>query len=637
MFTQTVKDSSDEPGLSAIEDAIAKCQGVVRATALILDNGRIERLMAYAEVADGAASSHLILEQIAGDLPGYAIPEAVVLVDATPLAASGKVDYAALPVPRPSMDPSRSACTELLGEMFAAVLGLESVSMDANFFEVGGHSLLVTRLVRQIRSVMDVEVGVRDLFDAPTIGSLIEKMEARNDLSPTLVRSPRPGNLPVNERQRAIWAVRHNAEPCRGPAMAIRYTGELDHEALRAALADVVARHEALRTGFEERNGLVSQAVQKTGAIQPTMLTVSARQLTDRLTALRGKRPDSDGADPLSVTLLEVSPAEHVLLLVAHPMAMDERSLEIVHRDLGHAYAARVVGRVPVWELLPVEFVDQVLWQKALLEDAKDLQSGSAGQLAAWRESISGLSTEPVLSGNRPHPAHGGKPDGAVPLHVPADTYSLLRNISRQNRTTLKAVLQAGFAVLLHAAFNGGDVILGARYAGRRSAALNDVVGLLANDLVLRLDMSGDPEFGELVTRVRKETLAVDIWRDVPFERIAAALATDSPSHHPIYQAALELRRGREAEPEWPGLNGTEVQLPTYSGLDLAVRLDERLDDRGSPRDLNGVLAYATDVFGRSTAEGLAAALVRVLAAAAADATQTVGALSTVVSKGARE
>src|SRR5204862_5940538 len=216
-------------------------------------------------------------------LPDYMRPAALVLLEAVPLTPNGKLDRRALPAPAIAAHvPKRAARTpqeEILCALFAEVLGLAAVGIDDNFFELGGHSLLATRLISRIRASLDVELSIRSLFETPTVGALAQGLgPARAPLRPL----PRPPEIPLSHAQRRLWFLNRLEGEGEGRAaytipVALRLEGALDVAALEAALCDVMARHESLRTIFPEREGIPQQVILQAQAAKPRLEVTQVR------------------------------------------------------------------------------------------------------------------------------------------------------------------------------------------------------------------------------------------------------------------------------------------------------------------------------------------------------------------------
>ncbi|MDT0343959.1 condensation domain-containing protein, partial [Streptomyces litchfieldiae] len=363
---------SGSPELAAIEDVVAAHPGISRAVGVLLayeddDGDAYELLVVYAVPAPGGpVPTEAEIRAHAGERqPGYAVPDVVVFLQDLPYTASGEVDRAALPPPRLLTGAGRAARTpqeELLCALFAAVLDVPGVGVDDDFFELGGHSLLATRLVSRVRSVMGLEVSVRDLFERPTVRALMEHGTRAAERTAPLVPAERSARVPASYSQQRMWFIEQleSTGSLYNVPLALRLSGRLDRVALERALADVVARHEALRTVYEESDGVLYQVIRDAADVIGTAVGLRVAAVPEaglrEALATEAARPFELGTQlPLRATLFEIGHEQHVLALVLHHIAVDGWSVGVVLRDVGVAYAARVAGRVPVWEVLPVQ------------------------------------------------------------------------------------------------------------------------------------------------------------------------------------------------------------------------------------------------------------------------------------------
>ncbi|MEU6072135.1 amino acid adenylation domain-containing protein, partial [Streptomyces sp. NPDC047082] len=310
-------------------------------------------------------------------LPDYMVPSAVVPLDRLPLTANGKLDRAALPAPEfgaaAAGREARTPQEQIVCDLFAQVLGLPRAGVDDDFFELGGHSLLATRLIARIRASFGVELELRALFEGPTPAAVAALLDTAGPGRLALTVRQRPEVMPLSFAQRRLWFL-HKMEgpsPTYNIPLALRLTGELDRDALRAALADVVARHESLRTVFPEAEGVPCQQVLAPEDAVPrlTITPTAEADLQDALTSAARYPFDLATEPPLQADLFELSAQDYVLLLVVHHIAGDGWSLGPLAADLTHAYTARTQGQAPDWPPLPVQYADYTLWQNELLGD----------------------------------------------------------------------------------------------------------------------------------------------------------------------------------------------------------------------------------------------------------------------------
>ena len=329
---------------------------------------------------------------------------------------------------------------------------------------------------------------------------------------------------------------------------------------------------------------------------------------------------------PWRVVLLRLSPSEHVLMIVMHHVAGDGWSMGVLARDLGTAYAARATGQAPGWAPLPVQYADYAIWQREVLGAGDDPDSPAAVQLGYWRQALAGIPEEIPLPADRPRPAAASHRGGAVQVGVGAEVHAGLVEVARAGRATLFMVVQAALAVLLSRHGGGDDIPVGTSVAGRGDAALDDLIGIFLNTLVLRTDLSGDPTFAELVAQVRETDLGAYAHQELPFEHLVEALSpARSLARNPLYQVMLTFQNipeDQQATWDLPGLRATGVQLgpgTDAARFDLAVTLRERRDSTGAPAGIEGGIQFAADLFDRATAEALAGRLAGVLGQVAAD------------------
>ncbi|MFE5587409.1 amino acid adenylation domain-containing protein, partial [Kitasatospora sp. NPDC056531] len=617
--------------LGEIEAVLAEHPQVARA-AVVVRTEEEPRLVAYAVPEPGATVTDTALrEHLRERLPKHMVPTAYVVLDALPLTPNGKLDRQALPAPdRQPADSGRAprtATEHLLAGLFAEVLGVPEVGADDDFFDLGGHSLLATRLVARARSVLGVELRLSDLFDAPTVAELAATVDAAGQARPALAARERSGAVPLSFAQRRLWFL-HRME---GPSatynipLTLRLSGNLDQRALEAALADVVERHESLRTVFPVVDGVPCQHVLDLDAARPRLRVTEAgkRDLPDRLAEAARHGFELAEEPPLHAELFRLGREEHVLLLVVHHIAGDGWSMGPLSQDLTTAYAARTEGAKPEWAPLPVQYADYALWQRELLGDGADPDSLLSGQLAYWREQLADLPEQVELPFDRPRPAAMSYRGAHLPVRIDAELHQGLRMLARDGGASLFMVLQAGLGALLGKLGAGTDVPIGTPIAGRTDEALDDLVGFFVNTLVLRTDLSGDPSFTELLGRVRGDALSAYAHQDVPFEHLVEALnPTRSLAHHPLFQTMLALQNAPLGGFDLPGLRVSTDLVPTGTAkCDLTFILGEQPGADG----LSGLVEYSTDLFDEATVAGIVDRWLRLLRAVVADPGRRIG------------
>ncbi|MGV9337011.1 condensation domain-containing protein, partial [Nocardia sp. NPDC003726] len=599
-----------------------------------------DRLVAYLVASDAVAGVDVaqVKSELTAGLPSYMVPAAFVVLDALPLNVNGKLDRKALPEPEFEVQAFRAPSTpieEIVATVFAEVLGVERVGADDDFFALGGNSLLATQVAARIGAALDTRVPVRTIFEAATVAGLAAKVEqhAGTGGRKALVAGPRPERIPLSLAQQRMWFL-NQFDPASSvyniPA-AIRLTGDLDVAALRQAVADLVARHEILRTIYPQTpEGPVQQVLAADEVpIDLTPTRVDAADSVAVVTSVVGAGFEVTTEVSFRVALFEIAPAsaddptEHVLVFVAHHISSDGWSLGPLTRDLVLAYEARSRGEAPAMAALPVQYADYSLWQREVLGSEDDPESLIAQQAAYWRNALAALPDELPLPTDRPRPAQASYRGGSFAFDIDADLHAGLEKLAQQHNSTLFMVVHAALAVLLARLSNTRDIAIGTPVAGRGEAELDDLIGMFVNTLVLRTEVEPGTSFETLLAEVRKTDVAAFGHADLPFERLVELLdPVRSAARHPLFQVMLVLQNLAPATLELPGL--------TVSGIDPGVSaakfdLQITLAEQPGAQGLSVVIGYATDLFDESTVRNFASRFRRVLAAVAADATAAVG------------
>ncbi|MFF9347904.1 amino acid adenylation domain-containing protein, partial [Streptomyces sp. NPDC014734] len=393
-----------------------------------------------------------------------------------------------------------------------------------------------------------------------------------------------------------------------------RVAGTLEPEAFTAAVQDVVARHEVLRTVYAEVAGEPVQRILARADAPVEFVPCTPDEVAERVAEATGHHFDLAREVPLRVRVVEPGPDESVLVTVVHHIAADGWSMAPLSADLSTAYTARLAGHAPDWEPLEIQYADYTLWQHELL----DVEGPR--RLAHWRRVLDGLPQELVLPTDRPRPARASYRGGSVPVRLDGEVHTRLRAVARERGASVFMVVQAAVAALLTRLGAGTDIPLGTVVAGRDDAALEELIGFFVNTLVLRNDTSGNPTFTELVDRTRTTDLAAYDHQDLPFERLVEELSpTRSLAHHPLFQVYLSMQSGGIADFELAGFAcRPEPGRADIAKFDLSFFLGECWGEDGGAAGLDGFVEYGSDLFDRDTAQALARRLERVLRQVAA-------------------
>jgi mycobactin peptide synthetase MbtE len=607
-------------------------------------------LVGYVTPADGAGSDTVDLERIrarvAAALPEYMTPAAYVVIDEIPITAHGKIDRTALPEPEiiakaQYRDPS-TVTERRIAALFSELLGHDRVGVDDSFFDLGGHSLVATKLVTAIRSECGVELGIRDVFELGTVGSLAERVDelrsgTRGQARPKLVATVHDEPLPLSASQLRSWfAFRVDGpSPVNNIPFAARLTGPWDIGALIAGVGDVVARHEILRTTYVDDDGVPYQVVGAAAELAVRRATGDGEQwLHEQLEAERRHCFELDREWPIRVAVLDTGDTgEHVLSLVVHHIASDHWSAGVLFADVMTAYRARREGEAPSWAPLRVQYADYAAWQRDFLGEPGGQESTvAAEQRDYWTSQLAGLPEDSGLRPDFPRPPLPSGDGESVTFSIGAVTRAKLAERCRELGVTEFMALQAAVAVVLHKAGSGVDIPLGTPVAGRSEAELDQLIGFFVNILVLRNDLGGNPTLRDVLTRARETALAAYAHQDLPFDRVVDSVSpVRSLSRNPLFQVIVHVRdhlpATRVAESAPHGGDGQDTVCTSLDPVfdmahaDLSVNFfgTDGSDDIG----YNGNLIFRTDLYQRKTIERLAGWLTRVVTEFANDIDQS--------------
>ncbi len=419
--------------------------------------------------------------------------------------------------------------------------------------------------------------------------------------------------IPLSFAQQRLWFLDQlEGGGARNAPLALRLRGEVDPVALRAALGDVVDRHETLRTVFPVVDGRPWQRVLPAGTpLEMKIIPWESEYFSDLVHEMNDVAFEAFdlATEPQIRARLYALADEHVLLLVLHHIVSDGWSVGPLLRDLDTAYKARVAGGRPQWSELPVQYADYTLWQRELLGEESDPDSLISEQLRYWTTTLADAPAELQLPVDRPRPATRTYEGGLVAFKLDCVLTKGLRELAHEHEATLFMVLQAAVAALLTRNGAGTDIPLGTSIAGRTDEALDDLVGFFVNTLVLRMDTSANPTYIELVRRAKSVALGAYARQDVPFERVVEVLNPPRLRNlHPLFQANLILQSANSGTLELGGLDVTPQALTSdQAKFDLTVAFAE------GPDGIDANFEYAAELFDRSTVEGLAAQLTELL------------------------
>jgi amino acid adenylation domain-containing protein len=528
-------------------------------------------------------------------LPAYMIPSQIVLLDSLPASDNGKLDRNRLPLPaRASMDglivesPSRTQIQEIIAGLWEDILGVVSCPNDGDFFEMGGHSILATRLILRIRDLLQVDLPVNTVFLSSTLSAFTLAVE--NALTNGAARHPitisSPSALPLfplSFGQQGLWymdRLRSDTEAYNMPGRLL-LCGKLSVKALVNSLRSIVARQSILRTAFVIQDlqpvQLVHQSVPL--AVQVVDLSSLRQKFRDQAVAAiasnEARHPFRlDVAPLLRCVLIRLNHDEHTLIINVHHIVGDGDSIQIFARELQAFYSEVINGTTAALPELPFQYGEFALWQRAAV------QSGElASQFEYWRKALARPHPLPPLSTS---PQGSDSVCRASQISFKFDTLmaSELSQLCRAERVTPFMVFLAGYTTLLHAFTGEVDLFIGTPFNNRTRPEFHQLIGLLVNTLVLRIDVSGNPTGEQLLSRVRRVTLEGIANGEVPFETLVRELNPErNPRSTPLFQVEFVFEPELFLELDISGLSVKGVAINNETSRhDLTLFLQHKGD-----------------------------------------------------------
>ncbi|MEV0947914.1 amino acid adenylation domain-containing protein [Rhodococcus sp. NPDC049939] len=614
--------------LGEVEAVLGGCLGVSQAVVVVRGSG----LVGYVVPEAGVVVDPDSVVGFAGSvLPGYSVPSVVVVLDEFPVTVNGKLDRGALPAPDITADRFRAPATPIeavVAEVFGDVLGVDRVGADDNFFRLGGDSLTATRVVAR------VDAALHSLFEAPTVAAFAERVASAGEREDRFVLQPtaRPEQIPLSLAQTRMWFLNQfdTSSPAHNIVMAFRLTGTLDVDALRWALADVVGRHESLRTRFPMVGDQPAQMILPASEAVPDLVVTRVsdeEELHRQLAVAASLGFDVTEQVPLRAAVFELSESDRALLVVVHHIVADGVSMVPLAHDAVVAYTARMAGHAPQWRPPTVQYADFAIWQRQVLGSEDDPQSSMSRQLNYWRATLAGLPPALDLVSDRPRPMQRSPDGGRVDFEIDARLHGRLAELASAHHSTVFMVAHAVLAAFLAKTTGSDDIAIGTPVAGRGEASLDEVVGMFVNTVVLRTVVHDSLSFSELLEQARDVDLGAFTHAEVPFEKVVEALDPPrSTAHTPLFQVLLEFQNVRQPDLALPEVRVSGIDLGArIARFDLQLTLAEEYGEDGSPRGINAGFTYSTDLFDAATVARLANGFVRLLDSAVADPSIRVG------------
>ena len=517
-----------------------------------------------------------------------------------------------------------STTTEVaVARIWSDVLRISSIHRGDDFFDIGGDSLLANMVMTRVKKAFALDFHLSVMFEAPTLAAFASRIDAlagesSNPLPATVIEPVAvEGPAPLSFSQHRMWLIQ-SLDPentAYNISGALRLNGRLDVDALSEAFAEVYNRHEVLHTTYDLVNGEIVQRLQEPGGVSLTLIDLTS-QRGDDLGAEALRQANRLARTPIDLTkgpgfsgaLIRMGPAEHLLQLTVHHIAGDQWSMGVIARELASLYNAARTGRAADLPQAPIRYRDFAMWQQQQLESAE-----LVSQLEYWRLTLEGV--QPLeLPTDRPRPRFQTLKGSICHASIPASLQAGLKELSLSESTTLFMTMFAGFATLLHRLTGQSDIPIGLPIAGRMHGDVEQVVGTFVNTLVMRVDLTGDPTFRELLGRVRTTALSAFAHQDVPFDKLVQVLVENrDTSRAPLVQVMFNMMNAPMHGIEFDGIDWEYFHIDRGGAqFELSMSVDP-------PLNQSVTVEYNSDLFDRDTVERLIKRYLRLLEAAVAE------------------
>jgi amino acid adenylation domain-containing protein len=505
----------------------------------------------------------------------------------------------------------RSISEEILSNILTSVLGLERIGINDNFFELGLHSLLATQLISRLRDTFEVEISLRAIFEAPTIAQIdqiISRLRTleRESIPLKIEQIDRSVNLPLSFAQERLWFLHQleGASTTYNMPAALRLTGTLNLDAFHQSLAEIVRRHEVLRTGFHIVNGTAVQVIHPDVSLHLERMDLQHLQESEREIVLKQQVQELaispfnlERAPLIRYCIWQLSDNEHVFGINMHHIISDGWSISVLVQELSALYPAYCAGQQSPLPELEFQYADFALWQRQWL-------SGEvlATQINYWRTTLQDAPEFLQLPTDRIHPSIQTYSGSTQRFILSSDLTQQLKALSWKSGTTLFMTLLAAFSILLYRYSGQSDIIIGSPIANRHRREIESLIGFFVNTLALRIRLEDNPSFEELLQQIRETTIKAYEHQDVPFAKVVETLQPQrSISHTPLFQVMFDLQNTPIVELKLPGVTFSELNPEnTIAKFDLILSMSE------VPLGLNCEWKYNTDLFDGSTIERMA-------------------------------
>ena len=598
--------------LGEIEQTLAQHKAIEQCCVIVKNPTTDSAFLAAYFTAGKPLQSAELKQYLRSQLPAFMVPSAFKQMDSLPINANGKIDKKALPAIQVEREQAfvaaRTDAEQLIIDCWQELLGIGKIGVYDSFFELGGHSLLAVKTAAKLQPYFEQEISMRLIFEHPCAADLaLAISQSTPQKLPDIVPAKLADNeintqrLPASLAQQRLWFLQqlHTESRAYNMPIALRFNCSIKSKAIEQALKQLLQRHQALRTGFSDSEGVAYLHISNINNWTLPTLDLSRRapleaeqEARQQINLLTNEAFDLSSAPLFKASLLRLNANTHILALCLHHIIIDGWSVEILLAELGVLLQPTLLGSEPTISLpqLEVQYSDFSNWQRQWLQG--DILEQ---QLEYWQQQLAGAPALINLPTDYPRPAIISSQGAEYHFSIDRQTVEKLKALAQQNNATLFMTLLSAYAILLARYSQQNDVCIGFPISGRNHHQLESVIGLFVNNLVVRCQLENNPNVHDFIQQVRETTIDAYAHQDVPFDLIVDALKLErSLSYTPLLQVSFALE-SQTLEQKTRQVLGNKV---TLDRLDWNIaKYDLNLTCFESEGDIEAVFEYSTDLY----------------------------------------
>ncbi|MCP5062018.1 MAG: amino acid adenylation domain-containing protein, partial [Ignavibacteriae bacterium] len=596
--------------LGEIETKINQIDEILESVVDIKDFGENDkRILAYIIQGEKRIEVSVILNALRLELPEYMLPSSIIEIDEIPLTINGKVDRKKLQLPSEDLrkrdaeivEPSTET-EKAIHRIWAEVLKNQNISVYDNFFDLGGHSLLVTKLVVRIGKYFEITCPIKDVFEFPTIAQISSEIDSgkyhkKSSSLPSIKKYNEKESIPLSFTQRRLWFLDQldPGQSIYNMPMAMKINGNVDLSIIEKTIDYLADRHETLRTNIIEVNGIPQQIIQKNHNILIRVDKLGEFNNSEQNLEVN-KIKQEEASHPFNLetdSLIRfrtaiLSDNQFVIFFTMHHIISDGWSVNILLEEFVQSYLALVEKTKPKLPDLSIQYSDFSIWQQQYL-----VGEVLNKQINYWTTKLEDQPNLLELPLDKQRPINKTFNGSHFSFDIDKETIEHIDEILKTFKITPFMFLIGTFQILLSRLSNQSDISVGTPVANRTQIETEKIIGFFANTLVMRNHVDSNKTISEFFDQVKETALESYENQDVPFEKLVEILKPERDlGHTPLFQIMFVLQNNEE-----PTSNESDTFVVPLESESSSTQYDLTLSMSTSSNNWSGTLEYNTDLF----------------------------------------